>query len=280
MHQSFEGWYYKQQAAESLALIPAFHAENGVRTASLQVVTEEGGITLPFSSEMLTVDRRGPFLRLGENRFGPEGVHLAVRADGVDLSGDLRYTEPARPRYDIMGPFSLLPMECRHSVFSMRHGVSGTLRLNGRVLDFDGGTGYIEGDRGRSFPKRYLWTQCSFPEGALMLSVADIPFAGGCFTGLIGFVYRNGREVRIATYLGARPVQLQSGLAVVRQGAYMLSAEFLDGRDTHLRAPVAGEMTRLIRESLCCRVRYRFLRGETVLLDFVSDRASFENEYK
>ena len=164
-------------------------------------------------------------------------------------------------------------------MFSMRHGVSGSLQLNGRLLDFNGGTGYTEGDRGNSFPKRYLWTQCSFPEGSLMLSVADIPFAGGRFTGVIGFVYRNGREKRIATYLGARPVQLQNGLAAVRQGAYTLSAEFISGRDTHLHAPVAGEMTRLIRESLCCRVHYRFLRGKTVLLDFVSDRGSFENEY-
>ena len=106
MQQRFEGWYYKQEAAESLALIPALHAENGVQSASLQVVTEEGGVTLPFPPAMLTVDRRGPFLRLGENRFGPEGLHLAVCADGIDLFGDLRYTSPARPRCDIMGPFS------------------------------------------------------------------------------------------------------------------------------------------------------------------------------
>jgi hypothetical protein len=280
VHRRFEGWYYKQQAAECLALIPALHAENGVKTASLQIVTEAGGVTLPFPPEKLTIDRRGPFLRLGENRFGPKGLHLAVREDGMELAGDLRFTSPARLRYDIMGPFAFLPMECRHSVFSMRHGVSGALRMNGRLLNFDGGTGYAEGDRGRSFPKRYLWTQCSFEEGSLMLSVADIPFAGGCFTGMIGFVYRNGREKRIATYLGARPIRLGSGLAVVRQGAYTFSAEFISGRDTHLRAPQQGEMTRLIRESLCCRVRYRFCRGEDVLLDFVSDRASFENEYE
>lgn len=279
MHRRFEGWYFKQEAAASLALIPALHAGSGVLTASLQVVTEEGAVCLPFPPGSLTVDRRGPHIRLGENRFGPEGLHLAVHADGMDLSGDLRYTAPARPRSDIMGPFSFLPMECRHSVFSMRHGVSGTLRLNGRLLDFNGGTGYIEGDRGRSFPRRYLWTQCSFPDGTLMLSAADIPFAGLRFTGVIGFVYLNGREKRITTYLGARPARLKSGLAVVRQGAYTLSAEFLDGRDAHLSAPRQGEMTRLIRESLCCRVRYRFCRGETVLLDFVSDRASFENEY-
>ena len=64
-----------------------------------------------------------------------------------------------------MGPFRFLPgMECSHGVISMGHALEGTLTLNGAVLDFAGGTGYVETDRGRSFPSAYLWTQCAWRE--------------------------------------------------------------------------------------------------------------------
>jgi hypothetical protein len=91
-----------------------------------------------------------------------------------------------------MGPFRFVPlMECRHSVLSMSHSLSGSLRLNGKSVCFNGGVGYIEGDRGHSFPRRYIWTQCNWREESpcsLMLSAADIPFAAGTSAGIIGVV--------------------------------------------------------------------------------------------
>lgn len=76
-------------------------------------------------------------------------------------------------------PFKYVPfMECRHSVWSMRHSVSGTVYINGQEYSFQNAWGYWEGDRGHSFPKEYLWTQCCFDGGSLMLSVAEIPIAG------------------------------------------------------------------------------------------------------
>ena len=57
--------------------------------------------------------------------------------------------------YDIMVPFRWVPgMECRHSVFSMKHSVNGEIRINGKSYLFHHGTGYWEGDRGRSFPEK------------------------------------------------------------------------------------------------------------------------------
>lgn len=41
-------------------------------------------------------------------------------------------------------------MECRHSIFSLTHTVSGNLTVNGRVLGFTDGVGYLEGDKGRN----------------------------------------------------------------------------------------------------------------------------------
>lgn len=104
-----------------------------------------------------------------------------------------------------MGPFRYVPfLQCRHSVFSMRHSVHGQFCVNGTTYIFQNATGYIEGDRGYSFPRKYAWTQCSFPGGALMLSIADIPFCGFHFTGIISIVHLQGKEYRLATYLGAK----------------------------------------------------------------------------
>lgn len=85
-----------------------------------------------------------------------------------------------------MGPFSYVPfMECRHGVFSMTNTVSGCLSINGHAYRFDNDVGYIEGDRGRSLPKVYAWTQCNFFDESpcsIMLSIADIPLGSIHFT--------------------------------------------------------------------------------------------------
>lgn len=74
-----------------------------------------------------------------------------------------------------MGPFQFVPfMQCRHSVFSMKHQVNEQITINGQIYKFKNGIGYMEGDRGYSFPKQYIWMQCCFNDGSLMLSVADI----------------------------------------------------------------------------------------------------------
>lgn len=277
----FEGWYFKQQAdGGAVAFIPAHHADESDASASLQIVTEKDTICVPYAANALFADRRGPRVVLGQSVFSSGGLHLDVHAGGADVSGDLVFRDPIRLRYDIMGPFSYVPfLECRHSVFSMRHDVAGRLTVNGRNMDFSGGAGYIEGDRGRSFPKRYLWTQCLFGDGSLMLSAADIPFPGGVFTGIIGVVHFLGKEHRLATYLGARPLRLGGRAAVVRQGGYTLEAALLSERGALLRAPVRGGMTRLVRESLVCSAAYRFSREGETLFDFISDCASFESEY-
>lgn len=147
------------------------------------------------------------------------------------------------------------------------------------MLDFSVGTGYIETDRGRSFPSRYLWTQCVWQEAglhSLMLSIATIPLAGIRFTGCICAVCCGGKEYRLATYRGARAERWSASGAVIRQGRYRLSAELLEGKGCPLRAPAGGVMGRTVHKSLRATVRYRFWAGETLLLDHTDCYASFE----
>ena len=277
----FEGWYFKQRGHDcAIALIPALHSDKNGTLSSLQIVSNEETHNVIFSKEMLLYKRKEPRIKLGKSLFSSEGVHVDVSTKDVELFGNLHFGPFLRPHYDIMGPYHYLPfMMCRHSIFSMSHTVCGELTLNGNKMDFDGGNGYIEGDRGHSFPTRYLWTQCGFDDGSLMLSVADIPFLGRCFTGVICIIIIGGREYRLATYLGASVFFIGKGIAVVRQGKYTLMVQQISEACNLLAAPVYGSMSRIIRESLSCSAYYFFSNDNEILLDFVSEHASFESEY-
>ncbi len=280
----FEGWYFKHQMPGcTVAFIPARHVdEKGKRSASVQIVTDGLSACAQFPYESFSVQNKGLHICVGSNRFSLQGVQVDLSTDNLHVQGDFAYRLIKPPRYSMMGPFQFFPMQCMHSVVSVRHSVTGALRINGELKAFDNALGYIEGDCGRSFPERYMWTQCLTDldqPASLMLSIADIPFAGLCFTGVIGYVYMGGKELRIATYLGASPVQIGKNSATVRQGKWLLRIELIEERSALLRAPVQGGMTRLIRESAACRVRYTLHENGRTLFDFVSPSAGFECEY-
>lgn len=279
MKNYFWGYYFKcQSEAHTLAVIPALHCSGKARSCSIQLITREHnwGLTFPYDD----FQKHGHAVAIGPNHFGPQGLQLQMEAPGLAVRGQL-YFGPLQPiRYDIMGPFSCVPfLECRHSIFSMGHTVNGNLRINGRDFPFSNGRGYWEGDRGGSFPRRYAWTHCFFTEGSLMLSVAEIPLGIFRFTGLIGVISWQGREYRLATYLGARVLRLQAGEIIVRQGPYLLTVRLLEPAPRPLLAPNAGAMTRTIRESAACRASYLFQKNGAALFQFETDSASFEYEY-
>ncbi len=278
MYYSFYGWYFKcQSASQTLAVIPAVHGTGSKRTCSMQVITDTDAWTVTFPADCFQRTKRNIFI--GKNRFGEEGIHLAIRTPQLNMRGILDFGQLFPLKYDIMGPFKFVPfMECSHSVWSMRHAVTGNVDINGQQYSFQNAWGYWEGDKGRSFPDKYMWTQCCFRGGSLMLSVADIPMAGFHFTGIIGFVLWRGREYRIATYLGARVVQIQDKMVRVVQGNLELDIRLLEEAGQPLKAPVKGNMVRTIHESASCRAFYRFRKKDCTLFAFETDRASFEFE--
>lgn len=280
MYGSFYGWYLKCQSdTQTLAVIPAIHSTGRKGTCSIQIITDQGAWTVTFAADVFQRTKKNIFI--GENRFGRAGIRLAIHTPQLDVKGKLAFGPLCPLKYDIMGPFAFVPfMECRHSVWSMRHSVRGNVYINGQKYSFRNAWGYWEGDRGRSFPKEYVWTQCCFPDGALMLSVADIPLAGIHFTGVIGVILWQGKEYRIATYLGARVVEMQNNMVRIIQGSLELEAQLLEASGCPLKAPAKGDMVRTIHESASCRAFYRFCKKDCTLFAFETDRASFEFEYK
>ena len=279
----FEGWYLKHQSktGRALALIPAMHMDGaGRRSASLQVISDSKTWWLEYPGASLRAAEKQFQVQIDNNVFGCTGTCLHVEQNGLSLHGAVKYGNFTPLRSDIMGPFRFFAdMECSHGVISMGHSLEGTLVLNGETIDFSGGTGYVETDRGRSFPSAYLWTQCAWQEpqnSCLMLSVAAIPMAVGTFTGCICAVLYQGREYRLATYRGGRAERWSNRGAVIRQGKYRLEAELLEEQGRPLRAPAEGDMSRTIHESLCAKMRFRFWEGSTLLFEHTDPYASFE----
>lgn len=280
----FEGWYFKQQnRSHTLALIPAFHVDaGGRREATLQVITGERAWSFVFPIEDFRACRGRLAVRVGENLFSERGIRLDLHGNGLDLAGTIRFGRFTPPRKPLMGPFAVIPgMQCSHEVLSLFHRLKGRVLLNGEEICFDGGKGYLEKDRGSSFPKNYVWTQCSFMDrgpGCIMAAAADVPLGPGAFTGCICAVLYRGRQYRFATYTGARIVQNTGRSLVIRQGCLELRIMALEENGQQLQAPQGGVMQRVIRESASCLVRYEMWKGEERIFRIVSGQAGWERD--
>ncbi len=275
----FKGYYFKCSTGEEIiAFIPAIHGVRKDKSASLQIITEEGVYNIPIRSMVL--EERPLKVKAGKNLFSLKGICLEIDSEEIKAAGKLRFSDIRKIKYNIMGPFRFLPMmQCSHSIVSMTHKINGKIVINGRKYLFSDGRGYIEGDKGRSFPSEYAWTQCQHEDTSLMLAVADIPLPGFHFTGVIGVIHIAGREYRLATYLGARASHIGNNTIVIRQGRYRFMATLLEKKGQPLYAPQRGKMERTIRESPCCTARYRLERDDKKVFDFISKMASFEYEF-
>lgn len=279
MRDYFCGWYLKcQNEKQTIAVIPAYHITNGEKTCSVQVITDDTSwnVTFPYSEFSKTESS----VEIAGNHFGKDGITMNLRTPELTVTGSLTFGPFAPIQYDIMGPFKYVPfMECVHSVFSMKHTVNGSLVINDVPYEFKDGIGYVEGDRGHSFPKEYVWTQCCFPEGSIMLSVADIPFCGFHFTGVISAIHYQGKEYRIGTYWGARAIYIHDGEVVIRQGKKQLTVKRLEKKGHPLAAPVGGNMSRTIHETAACRAYFHYQENGRTIFELESPGAAFEYEY-
>lgn len=280
----FEGWYLKHQnMRKTIAFIPAVHADkDGKWTASIQVVMDEGAWNFNYPIEMCKIQRDRFRVKIGENIFSEKGIRVNIQVEDLSIQGKIMYAGLQKIKTDIMGPFRFFPfMQCNHGVISMAHELRGKLEVNGEIIEFTGGRGYIETDWGESFPESYLWSQCGFGGGgrnSIMASVADIPFLGGQFRGCICAAHYEGREYRMGTYYGARIKEYGDGFVTLKQGRMRLRITRLSERSFELKAPVKGGMERKIKESPSCRVQYQLWNGNHQIFNLLSDQASFEQE--
>lgn len=206
--------------------------------------------------------------------FSKNGISLYL----PNIKGQIFYSDLTLLKSDIMGVFRFFPMQCRHKIVSMHHHLSGGISVDGKFIDFSGGTGYIEGDSGRSFPKSYLWIHCNdfADKCGITASVADIPFLGFSFRGCICAIIYKNKEYRLATYKGVKIEEASQNKLVLTQKKLKLEID-MDGQNfLPLKMPVNGRMNATTFESNSAAARFRFYENNTPVFDLFSENAGFE----
>ena len=266
MSGKFSGYYFRHQKnGRTVAFIPGV-SDDG---AFIQVITDRRSYHFEFPSAVMSSE-----ITIGKCRFSADGIHI----DLPGIRGDILYSDFVPVKSDIMGPFRFFPMECRHKIVSMRHKLSGSLKIENEIYDFEGGAGYIEGDSGRSFPKKYVWLQANdFADGSsVLMSVAEIPFCGLHFGGCICVVMNGEKEYRLATYLGARTVLCGNSI-VVYQGGLRLTADILSmGTGFPLASPRDGKLNGITKENNDAKVHFQLTCKGNVICNLLSVSSGFE----
>lgn len=264
----FEGWYFKvidKNSRNIFAIIPGVSKTKKDTHSFIQLIDAVSGNTsyvrFPIQEFRYSLNKFDIFI--DKNHFDRNGFFIDIKSDGVNISGDIRYTDivPFPKTFlnpGIMGPYSFVPfMECYHGIVNIHCGIEGFLNINDRVADFSGGYGYLEKDWGTSFPKSWIWLQSNHfktPNASVMFSIASIPWLGSSFDGLITFLKLGNRFYRFASYTGAKVKRLScenNVLSVILEDSnYTLSLRTTAGGGGILKAPKKGGMSENITESI------------------------------
>jgi tocopherol cyclase len=294
----FEGWYFKcvdPTEQHRFAFIPGiFWGEHS--HAFVQVL--EGGRgrvhyhEFPVEDFEAVEDRFE--VKVGKSRFSLDEIVLDIDRPEQRVVGQLRFEKPipwpvSLTSPGIMGWYAWVPfMECYHGVLSLDHTLHGSLTVDGQLIDFTGGRGYIEKDWGRSFPEAWIWFQSNHfdhPGTSLTGSIAIIPWVHTSFPGFIIGLLHEGHLYRFATYTGAKTERLvvteRTIDWVVADKRHRLEMSVTQGPGSLfglLKGPNSVEMGKRVAETMSATVSVRLTtrRDGHVLFEDAGRHAGLE----
>jgi hypothetical protein len=295
----FEGWYFKLISSQGmkLAIIPgiALSGKNSQDNhAFIQII--DGSTTethyISFDLDQFT-SINGLFqIQIGNCSFSHEEIHLDIDRGDTRITGNVKMQDrqPIPVSFlspGIMGWYSFVPfMECYHGILSMNHRLTGNIKINQKIYNFNEGKGYAEKDWGRSFPKAWTWIQSNHFTGneqtSIMLSIADIPWLGNFFIGFLCIIWISGVFYKFTTYTGSKITTFNYENnrlhVIVENKKYMLELSTNQNRSGILRAPEIGKMNRVIKEGLDAEIKVILLdkKQNKVLLEDTGKHAGFE----
>jgi len=274
----FEGWYFKvvnESETKAFAIIPGIAIDHqGKGQAFIQVLD---GKKQTAQYHKFGIDRFSPSphrfnIAIQNNKFSRQFLQL----DLPGLKGELHFSNPVpwpNRWYSpgIMGPYTFLPlMECYHGIVSMDHEITGQIEVEGEVLDFNNGRGYIEKDWGQSFPSAYIWLQSnhfSQPGISVKVSVAKIPYLGYSFVGFIAGVWLGDRLIQFTTYnrsvLRKSTIDTEKVELVMENKKFRLEILIRRETATALASPILGLMDGRIEESMNGRIEVNLVDNES-----------------
>lgn len=282
----FEGWYFKLISADEAwryAIIPGIFSGKNAH-AFVQVLDGNTAQSTyhRFPASDFWASEEKFEIRIGENYFSEESIELDINEDLGQISGKLHF-EGLKPwpvsvaSPGIMGWYAWVPkMECYHGVLSFDHQIQGSLQIDGKVIDFTEGRGYIEKDWGQSFPAGYIWFQSNHfdtPGTSLTASVAVIPWLGNAFRGFIIGLWHQDKLYRFATYTGAKTEALditdERVTWVIRDRHYRLELLAHRTEGGLLHEPTRSEMLQRVEETMRATVDVKLttLDGKTIFAE-------------
>ncbi len=264
----FEGWYFKNVNASREAVysfIPGVSLNADNPHAFIQVINGITGETqyIEYPLSAFRFEKRYFRVEVGRSVFSKEQMLLDIDSDSIKVKGQLTYSDHVLFPSNLLSPgimgwYSFVPfMECKHGVVSVSHRIEGSLTINENLIDFSVGKGYIEKDWGKSFPEAWIWLQSNHFEqsdACIMVSIAKIPWLGHYFSGLIAFLYYEGKFYHFTTYNGTVIKELNQNenrlnIILARVEDELRISAAMNNAGT-LIAPVSGKMTRRIKESV------------------------------
>jgi len=273
----FEGWYFKQVTADQssvFSFIPGVSLVENDPHAFIQIMNGSTGNTdyIRYRLDEFSWDKRRLFLKVGSSTFTGSSISLNIESESINLTGQIDFNNIIRYPKSILSPgimgwYSFIPfMECNHGIVSVNHDLHGGISISKNVIDFTGGKGYIEKDWGVSFPEAWIWIQSNnFNERdiSFSFSIAKIPWMGRFFIGFIAFLYLNKKFYLFSTYNNSIFSDINHNKDIieitVRNTRNILKIRVVKNSFAELRAPVSGEMSRRIKESIDSEVHLQLL---------------------
>jgi tocopherol cyclase len=264
----FEGWYFKHVSSDLdhvFSFIPGISLTRDEPHAFIQVINGITGKTdyISYPIDQFTWKKNRLHLKIGDSVFTDKYIDLNIDCEKLNISGHVDYDKIIKYPGSlfspgIMGWYSFVPyMECKHGIVSVNHNLKGNIILNGKLIDLNGGKGYIEKDWGTSFPEIWIWIQSNNfnnPETSFTFSLAKIPWLGRFFMGFISFLYLNGKFILFSTYNNSVIVQTEhdstSITLTLKNKKTTLKITVVKNSFGELRAPASGDMSRRIKESI------------------------------
>jgi hypothetical protein len=291
----FEGWYFKHVSHDLkhvCSFIPGISLTAKDPHSFIQVINGITGesVYVTYPVDKFIYSRNELKLKVGNSLFSDKQISIDIEYGNLKIKGDLMYqdTTPYPGTLfspGIMGWYSFVPfMECKHGIVSVNHNITGSIVVNEENISFDGGKGYIEKDWGTSFPETWIWIQANnFTDRgtSFQFSVAKIPWLGKFFIGFISFLYYNNKYHLFSTYNNSVISEIKhtdnSIDLVIKNKNSTLRIKAIKSTFGELIAPVKGQMTRRIKESIDSEVNISLYdKNENLIYTDSGKRAGLE----
>ena len=288
----FEGWYFKNANKEScISFIPGININYEKQQAFIQIITSNSSYYVSYDINEFSFNHDPFYIKIGNNIFSKNSIHIDIydKLQNLIINGDISYSNHQNISTNwlnpnIMGPFSYIPfMECNHAIISIKSNIEGKITLNDEIFNFQEDIGYIEKDWGCSFPKNYIWCQGNNFQNknvSFMLSTANIPFKIFHFNGLICSLIIDNKEYRFATYNGSKiikcDIQDNHLNITLKKRNYYLDIQATYDNSHKLLAPIKGNMTKNILESISTTIQITLRKKEKILFSDTSTNCGLE----